>query len=189
MRFVSHIGVSSTNTIICAEIEWRIDLIAIHNMVTEYHYKIVVIIALAGAAVISCVFCLCNGNGIVLTVHIKNIHVARCSRESFRFFLASRAVQRIWSVSERYFIKPVVLKVNVILVSAMLFLQQRVIDQNTDRVLLFITDGYGEGLVGINRLGFPIHKVRDCGVSKFVFSADSCRIIRIILGFKLFVFV
>ena len=158
-------------------------------MVTEYHYKIIVIIALVGAAVISCVFCLCNRNGIVLTVHIKNIHVARCGRESFRFFLASRAVQSILSVFERYFVKPVVLKVNVILVSALLFLQQRMIDLNTDRVLLAVPDGYGEGLVGINRLGFSIHKVRDCGLSKLVFATDSCKIRRIILGFKLFVFV
>lgn len=138
---------------------------AIHNMITEHHYKIVVIIALIGAAFISRVFRLCNGNGIMLAVHIFNFHIACCGRKALLFFLASRAVKIVRSVSERYFVKPVVLKVNVILVSALLlFLQQRVIDLNTDRVFLAVADGYGEGLVGTDRLGFPIHKVRDRGV-------------------------
>ena len=138
MRSMRRIGVPSTDTVICTEIEWRIGLFAIHNMITEHHYKIVVIIALIGAAFISRVFRLCNGNGIMLAVHILNFHIARCGRKALLFFRASRAVQSVLSVPERYFVKPVVLKVNIILVSALILLQQWMIDLNTDRVLLAV---------------------------------------------------
>ena len=183
------IGVPNTDTVICTEIEWRIGLFAIHNMITEHHYKIVVIIAPIGAAFISRVFRLCNGNGIMLAVHILNFHIARCGRKALLFFRASRAVQSVLSVPERYFVKPVVLKVNIILVSALILLQQWMIDLNTDRVLLAVTDGYGEGLVGIDIFGFSVYQIGDRGISKLVFTTDSCTIRRIILSFKLFIFI
>ena len=189
MRSMRRIGVPSTDTVICTEIEWRIGLFAIHNMITEHHYKIVVIIALIGAAFISRVFRLCNGNGIMLAVHILNFHIARCGRKALLFFRASRAVQSVLSVPERYFVKPVVLKVNIILVSALILLQQWMIDLNTDRVLLAVTNGYGEGLVGIDIFGFSVYQIGDRGISKLVFTTDSCTIRRIILSFKLFIFI
>ena len=189
MRSMRRIGVPNTDTVICTEIEWRIGLFAIHNMITEHHYKIVVIIALIGAAFISRVFRLCNGNGIMLAVHILNFHIACCGRKALQFFHASRAVQSVLSVSERYFVKPVVLKVNVILVSALILLQQWMIDLNTDRVLLAVADGHGEGLVSINIFGFSVYQIGDRGVRKLVFTTDSCTIRRIILSFKLFIFI
>ena len=189
MRSMRRIGVPNTDTVICTEIEWRIGLFAIHNMITEHHYKIVVIIALIGAAFISRVFRLCNGNGIMLAVHILNFHIARCGRKALLFFRASRAVQSVLSVPERYFVKPVVLKVNIILVSALILLQQWMIDLNTDRVLLAVTDGHGEGLVSIDIFGFSVYQIGDRGVRKLVFTTDSCTIRRIILSFKLFIFI
>ena len=189
MRSVRRIGVPNTDTVICTEIEWRIGLFAIHNMITEHHYKIVVIIALIGAAFISRVFRLCNGNGIMLAVHILNFHIARCGRKALLFFRASRAVQSVLSVPERYFVKPVVLKVNIILVSALILLQQWMIDLNTDRMLLAVADGHGEGLVSIDNFGFSVYQIGDRGVRKLVFTTDSCTIRRIILSFKLFIFI
>ena len=185
MRSMRRIGVPSTDTVICTEIEWRIGLFAIHNMITEHHYKIVVIIALIGAAFISRVFRLCNGNGIMLAVHILNFHIARCGRKALLFFRASRAVQSVLSVPERYFVKPVVLKVNIILVSALILLQQWMIDLNTDRVLLAVADGHGEGLVGIDQLGFPIHKVRDCGRKDFILAATGNSRYCILVSFQI----
>lgn len=161
---------------------------AIHNMITEHHYKIVVIIALIGAAFISRVFRLCNGNGIMLAVHILNFHIARCGRKALLFFRASRAVQSVLSVPERYFVKPVVLKVNIILVSALILLQQWMIDLNTDRMLLAVADGHGEGLVSIDNFGFSVYQIGDRGVRKLVFTTDSCTIRRIILRASSFSF-
>ena len=63
------------------------------------------------------------------------------------------------------------------------------IDLNTDRVLLAVADGHGEGLVGIDIFGFSVYQIGDRGIRKLVFTTDSCTIRRIILSFKLFIFI
>ena len=71
----------------------------------------------------------------------------------------------------------------------LILLQQWVRNLYAERMLLAVTDGHGEGLVGIDIFGFSVYQIGDRGVRKLVFTTDSCTIRRIILSFKLFIFI
>ena len=106
-------------------------------------------------------------NGIILYPDTLQFSICFGLRKQLRFFRAARAVygHRYAVISKISFVPPAILKVDILIFFiALLREHQRMRYLHTERMLLAVTDGYGEELVSINRLGFSIHKVRDCGV-------------------------
>ena len=106
-------------------------------------------------------------NGVILNPDTMQFSIRFGIRKQFWFFRATRAVygHRYAVISKISFVPPAILKVDILVFFiALLREHQRMRYLHTERMLLAVTDGYGEELVSINRLGFSIHKVRDCGV-------------------------
>ena len=104
-------------------------------------------------------------NGVILHPDTMQLSIRFSRRKQIRFFRAARAVYVHRCAVKIFFVPPAILKVDILAFLIALFReQQRMRYLHTERMLLAVTDGYGEGLVSINRLGFSIHKVRNCGV-------------------------
>ena len=106
-------------------------------------------------------------NGVILDPDTIQISIRFGIRKQFWFFRAAGAVYgHLCAVIRKIsFVPPAILKVDILVFFIALFReQQRMRYLHTERMPLAVTDGHGEGLVGIDHLGFPIHKVRDRGV-------------------------
>ena len=131
-------------------------------------------------------------NGVILHPDTMQLFICFGLRKQLRFFRAARAVygHRCAVISKISFVPPAILKVDILaFFIALLREQQRVRNLYAERMLLAVADGHGEGLVSIDIFGFSVYQIGDRGVRKLVFTTDSCTIRRIILSFKLFIFI
>ena len=110
---------------------------------------------------------LCDRNGVILNPDTMQFSIRFGIRKQFWFFRATRAVygHRYAVISKMSFVPPAILKVDILVFFiALLREQQRMRYLHTERMLLAVADGHGEGLVSIDNFVFSVYQIGDRGV-------------------------